>query len=211
VAILAYGSKNARFMARLWDLFLLNLLWIVGSLPIVTVGISTIAAYSVMLKMVQDDDPRVIRDFLEAYRGNLRQGLGLSLLLVAVSGAAAVDFLLFEAVEGSPIFLLIIGMLTAAFLLLHILYAFPLAARYENTVYHHLTNSRQIFIRYFVRTIACLALVAGEVWLFLFNGMLMMYVGFFLLPILVISTVSAFSIKIFRQIEKEGGVLPAEV
>ena len=161
--------------------------------------------------MVEDDDPRVIREFLEAYRENLRQGLVLSLLFVLVGGAAAVDFLLFEAVEGNPILLLMIGMLTAAFLLLHVLYVFPLAARYQNTVYHHLTNSRQIFIRYFVRTIACLALVAGEVWLFLFNGMLMLYVGFFLLPILAIGTISAFSIKIFRQIEKEGGALPAEV
>jgi uncharacterized membrane protein YesL len=198
-------------MARLWDLFLLDLLWIVGSLPILTVGASTIAAYSVTLKMVEDDDPRVIREFLEAYRENLRQGLTISVLLLVFGAAVILDFFLFEAVEGNPVFLLILGTGTAAFQLLHLVYVFPLIARYQNTVYHHLTNSREIFIRFLGRTIACLALVAGEVWLFLFNGMLMMYVGFFLLPILVISTVSAFSMKIFRRIEKEGGVLPAEV
>ena len=180
-------------MARLWDLFLLDLLWVAGSLPILTVGVSTIAAYSVTLRLVEEDDPRVFREFLRAYRENLRQGLGVSVALLVVGAAAALDFLLFEVVDGNPIILLIIGMLTAAFLLLHLLYVFPLVARYENTVYRHLTNSRQIFIRYFIRTVACLAIVAGEVWLFLFNGMLMIYIGFFVLPVLVISTVSAFS------------------
>jgi len=208
VSILAYGSKNARFLARLWDLFLLNFLWIIGSLPIVTVGVSTIAAYSVTLKTVEDDEPRVINAFLQAYKANLRQGLALSILLLVAGGAIVLDFLLFESVEGNPIFLLIVGTCTAAALLAHFLFVFPLVARYRNTVYRHLANSREIFLRFIVRTIGCLVLVAGEIWLFLFNGPLMIYVGFFVAPILVISTISAFSMKFFRQIEKEGGVLP---
>ena len=195
-------------MARLWDLFLLNLLWIIGSLPIVTVGVSTIAAYSITLKTVEDDDPRVIPAFWRAYRENLGQGMVVSVLLLIGGGAVVLDFFLFEAVEDNPVFLLILGTGTAVFMLLHFLYLFPLIARYRNTVYRHLGNARQIFIRFVFRTIACLVLVAGELWLFLFNGLLMMYVGFFVAPMLVISTVSAFSIKIFRQIEKEGGVLP---
>jgi uncharacterized membrane protein YesL len=210
VTILAYGSKNARFLARLWDLFVLNLLWLVGSLPIVTVGVSTTAAFTVTLKMVQDDDPQVVTEFMQAYRENLGQGVVASLLLLVVGASSLLGFLLFEIVEGNPLLLLIAGLCTAAVLLVHAIYLFPLVARYRNTLLHHLANSRQICTRFPVRTLACIAAVAGEIWLFLYNGLLMMYVGFFVGPILVISTVSAFSIPIFRQIEKEGGALPNE-
>lgn len=46
-------SKLYRFMSRLTDLVKLNLMWLIFSLPIITLGISTIAAYTVTLKMAE--------------------------------------------------------------------------------------------------------------------------------------------------------------
>jgi predicted PurR-regulated permease PerM len=47
--------------------------------------------------------------------------------------------------------------------------------------------------------------VAAEIWIFFFNGWLLMFVGAFIAPVLVIVTKSTFAIHLFKKIEAEGG------
>ena len=201
--IISYGSKGAKFLSRLWDLFLLNFLWIAGSLPIITIGVSTIAAYSIALKIVADDEIPVFHTFLQAYKDNFKQGLIVSVLFFAFTASAVLDFILFEAVESNPIGFSILGFVTAAVVLMHSIYIFPLISRYRNKLHRHLVNSRRIFLRFFVKTLICILLVAAEIWLFFFNGHMLMFVGFFVAPALVFCTVGAFANKIFIKLEKE--------
>lgn len=63
-----------RFLTRFWDLVRLNFLWLVFSLLIVTIGASTVAAYSVAMKMVDDEEGYVARSFVSAFKANLKQG-----------------------------------------------------------------------------------------------------------------------------------------
>ena len=51
-------SPLYRFLSKLLDVIRLNFLWILFSIPLVTIGASTVAALSVALKMA--DDRRVI-------------------------------------------------------------------------------------------------------------------------------------------------------
>lgn len=45
-----------RFLGKVADFMFLNLLWIVCSIPIITIGASTTAMYSVMLRLVKNED-----------------------------------------------------------------------------------------------------------------------------------------------------------
>ena len=45
-----------RFLGKVADFMFLNLLWIVCSIPIITIGASTTAMYSVMLKLVKNEE-----------------------------------------------------------------------------------------------------------------------------------------------------------
>ena len=49
-------SAFYRFITRLWDILQLNFCWVLCSLPIVTMGASTVAACSVALKMEEDTE-----------------------------------------------------------------------------------------------------------------------------------------------------------
>ena len=190
---------------------LLNILWVLGCLPIVTIGVSTIAAYQVALRMVEESDAGIIVPFVLAYRDNFKKGLILTLILFILCGAVILDFRLFFFVEGNPIIFLIIGIIAAVLLMVHFFYVFPLVARYQNKIFWHLTNSRNIFVRFFLRSLACTILIALECWLFFAYSWQLLFVGVFIGPILIILTKSAFAIKIFRIIETEGGVVsPAE-
>ncbi len=196
-------SKSAQFLSRIWDLLVLNFLFILGSLPIITFGVSAIATYTVALKVVEDTDESIIRAYFKAYKANLSQGIILTIAYIIGIGAVALDFLLFDIVDGNPIGFLILGIVSAFFVYVHFFYVWALAARYENTVYLLLTNSRRIFIRYFLRSLSSTVLIAFIIWLFFLNQWVLLFIGVFLAPILIISIKSAFAIKLFRKIEAD--------
>ena len=58
----------------------LNFLWLLFSLPIVTIGASTAAAFSVTLKMVDEREGYIAKQFWTAFQGNLKQGIPTGLL-----------------------------------------------------------------------------------------------------------------------------------
>ena len=188
-------------------MFLLNILFILGSLPIVTFGVSAIAAYTVTLKMVEDHDESIVLAYFRAFKANLRQGLILSVAFIVLVAAVILDFILFEIVEGNPIGFLILGFISAGLVFVHFFYVWALAARYQNSLYRHLTNSRSIFIRFFGRSMLCTVFVAFQVWLFFMTDWMLLFIGVFIAPILIISTISAFAMKLFREIEADGGVI----
>ena len=56
MGIFNMDSGFARFMNRAIDVLELNILWIIFSLPVFTIGASTCAAYYVTLKMVDEEE-----------------------------------------------------------------------------------------------------------------------------------------------------------
>lgn len=205
--IFSIDSKFTQVLSRLWDMFLLNILFLVGCLPVVTAGASAIAAYDVALRIVEDTDSGIVAPFFKAYKENIRQGIVLTLVHTAFLFGVILDFLLFETSEDQPIFLLIIGILAAVIVHVHFFYVYALAARYTNNLFRHLSNSRNIFVRFIGKSILCTLVTAAEAWLFLFNGWLLMFIGVFIAPIIMIMTTSAIALPVFRKIEKEGGVI----
>lgn len=69
----------------------LNILWLVCSLPIVTIGASTTALFYVTLKMAEDRDDGLTRMFFKAFRENFKPATKLWLILLAVGSFLAVD------------------------------------------------------------------------------------------------------------------------
>ena len=77
-----YDSPFWSFMSRLADLIILNLLWIVFCVPVVTIGASTTAMYRVTLNMVRGEGSGVVRMFWDAFRLNLKQAVLIFLILL---------------------------------------------------------------------------------------------------------------------------------
>lgn len=186
---------------KIANLLILNFYWIIGCLPIFTIGTSTIAAFSVTLKMAEDrEDPGMTKAFWSAYVKNLKHGIPLTLLAGLVLYSVWIDWQMFEKLEGNPIGFLILAIVAVLFLLVHFLYIFPLEARYENKLSSALINSRRICIRFFLRTLSLVGILLVQVFLFTMNA-LMMYIGAFCGPILAIYTTSQIVMPIFRKIE----------
>ena len=58
-----YDNPVWRFIGKLGDLVLLNLLWLVCCIPVFTAGAATTAVYYVTLKLVRDEDDSTIKSF----------------------------------------------------------------------------------------------------------------------------------------------------
>lgn len=195
-------SPLYRFLVKFLDVLKLNFMWLIFSLPVVTIGASTVAAMAVALKMVDDEEGYIGRSFIKAFKENWKQATALWAVTVVAVYAVYLDFQLFNAVEGNPILFLIIGMLSAALVICALLYSYPLLARYENTLVRTIQNSLDISRKYFGRTLLLIIVVALEWALFQFNTT-MLFFWFLIGPGFMIFTIAAFSKRVFLIIEKE--------
>lgn len=191
-----------KFITRFWDMVKLNFFWLLCSLPIVTIGVSTVAAYSVALKMLEDREGYVVRNFFKAFKENFRQGMAIGPITILFAVVLYIDFSFAKQHVGFAV----LGVFSAFMFIIALIYAYPLLARYENKLFQTIKNSMRIALRYFGRTLFLAVLLAVEVLVFRLT-MLTLIIGLLIGPACMILTVSGFAMFFFREIEKEGGVV----
>ena len=202
--LFSVDSPVYKFLSKFLDVVKLNFFWILFSIPVITVGASTVAAMSVGLKMVDDEEGYIGKNFLKAFKENWKLGTILWMITVVAVYAIYLDFQLFEAVENNPIIFLIIGMASIALAVAALIYSYPLTARYENTLINTIQNSINISRKYLGNTLLLVIILAVEYIVFNFNKT-MLFFGIILGPGCMIFTIAAFSKRIFQKIEKEPG------
>lgn len=184
----------------------LNLCWLLFSLPIVTMGASTVAVYRVTLQMIDEKEGYIFREFWKGFKSNLKQGIPLGLILMALGYVIWFCFSNFKPLDNN--FLLIAGIVVTFVTILAFIYAFPLSARYSNTLIGTLKNSIFIAVRYFGRTLVLAVVLFFEFYLFLYISEA--FFNFFVIlfgPGCFMLTISGFAMKFFREIEKEEGAV----
>ena len=69
----AIDSPVMRVLGRLGDIIILNMIFVVGCIPVITIGTSLSALYAVAMKMARGVDPSVWKEFWKAYKRNFRR------------------------------------------------------------------------------------------------------------------------------------------
>lgn len=197
-----------KFMLRLLDMLKLNFLWLICSLPIVTFGPATIAAFSVTMEMVDDTEGYIAKKFFKTFKANMKNGIPHGLLFIIACYALWIDFQLMTSGENPFVFTTCF-ILAAFVFLLGFMFSFALQVKYENTLIKTLKNSYDICIRYFVRTILLIVVLGIEAFIFFFNYT-MMFFWILIGPACMFLTISGFAVPFFREIEKEDGAIIAE-
>jgi len=155
------------FFNRVGDLIVLNLLYILCSIPFFTAGASVTALYYVLLRMRRKQEVQVVKDFFHSFRQNLKQATALHLLLTVIAIILALDlYVLWELMEYDTFSKIILGVLAvlSVWFLSNCLYAFPLLAHFNNTIRGILKNARFMSLKHFAYTIAML-LVNAAPWI----------------------------------------------
>lgn len=138
-----------RFLSRLFDLILLNILFIISCIPIITIGVAVSAAYQVIFKIIDKKDPYIVKTYFDALKENFKQATLLWMLLLSAGICInAALFIIYNVLDQKFEFLLIPVCLLVFIIVSVAVYAFPLLSRYQcgmkqllkNTVFLSITN-----------------------------------------------------------------------
>ena len=161
----SYESKFSQLLMKLCYACYLNLLWLLCSLPVFTIGASTTALYYASLKVVRGEESYVGRLFFRAFRENFRQVTVLWLILLGIGLFLGADgYILYHLRAASAgtaaIFWTLILALVIAVSVVYVIvleYVFPLLASVSNTNRAMLKNSFLIGTHYLFATILVFA------------------------------------------------------
>lgn len=153
-----------RALGRLCDFMLLNIMWIVCSIPLVTIGASTTALYTVMLKLVKNEEGYIVKGFLGAFKENFKKSTVLWLILAVIGIIIGIDSRVAAAMQSSMRTIFQSAFIIFAIVwLCVVIYTFPLTARYENTVKNTLKNALILSVARLPYTVLMLIVTAGPI------------------------------------------------
>lgn len=113
-----YGGQLWVFFQAMMSLVFLNLLFIVGSLGVVTMGGSLLALTEVTIDRCRygGEAISIFKEFWKAYKRHLRRGIPLSIALIVTFAALVMDYMWIAA--GQELFPGLFGLLGAITLIL---------------------------------------------------------------------------------------------
>ncbi|MBR4767877.1 MAG: glutamate--tRNA ligase [Lachnospiraceae bacterium] len=152
------------FVGKLVDVLVLHLFWIVCSLPIVTFGPSTTALYYALMRLARDEGGHYYRAFFKSFKENIKQGIILGLIFLLIEGALAYTYwLCTKNVALNPAFpgIRIVAIILMVVVVMTFEYAFPLLARFDNTIRRTIQNAFLMSIRHIGWTIVMTAIFVG--------------------------------------------------
>ena len=128
-----------RFFHDLFDLMVVNCLWLLCCLPVVTIGPATCGLYAVTLKLARQESVGPIKDFFLGFRNNFKPGLILGLLTTVLLAVSAGD--IWFALNSETSLFLVVGIIMGAIAMILVSYGFALQTMFENPLKKQIQNA----------------------------------------------------------------------
>ena len=152
-------SKFMRAMSRLADLILLNICFLVCSLPVVTIGAAQTALYTVLFRLgTEAEDAGTVKSYFRAFRADFKQGTLLWLILAFCGATAAANTYLFYLMPGDIRWAFVAFAILFVLIVLLAGYAFPLASQFGNGPLSTLKNALVLSLGYLPRSVLIAAM-----------------------------------------------------
>ena len=122
-----------RIVERLTNLVVLNLLYLLFCIPIITIGPATAALHYVTLKYAANEEDRVWAPFIHSFKQNFKQGIIVGFLTTVVGVFLAFDlYWIYQMVNAGQAFDKIVLVLVSLACIIYLMvtaYIYPLLAR----------------------------------------------------------------------------------
>ena len=196
-------NKFFTFMSRVADLIILNLLFLLCCIPIVTIGPAITAMYYVTMKMVRNEESYIARSFFKSFKENFKQGIAIWMMALVLILLEFMDFFIMKQLSGGIYTVVKYGLLVIALLMAMILqYVFPLLAKIYNTVKNTIRNALLMSLRHLPYTFLMLLINIAPIIAMLLNTMIFSYgiLAYFLLGFSTLAFANSFFlVKIFDK------------
>lgn len=196
-----------QFLSKIFDLMVLNLLFILSCVPVVTVGASLSALYYVCLKMLRGEDPYIWKNYWKSFRENFKQSTIIWLLSLAAFAFLGMDFYIINSQDTALFAVIRVALWIISLILVSMfLYAFPVISHFKCTLKQVIRNAGLMAIGHLPYTFLLLLLFGGI--FFLMNVSTRLFA-----LVIVVSGICGFSVvaytaciafdRIFKKYEPE--------
>mgnify|MGYP000036691420 FL=1 len=167
--LFSYDSLFSRFLYFVADIVTLHILWLIYSIPIVTIGASTTALYYSCMKRIRTGEGYVSKNFRRSFRENFRQSTIIWMILLITVTVFICDLRIGMALDSTAgTFMLVSCSVFLIPLLLLCIYIFPVQAKFENPVFENIKNALIMSIRHFPCSLLLIA-IYGTIIILLFS------------------------------------------
>ena len=135
-------GKGMDVLRLLGDLLVVNLLWLITSLPIVTLGAASSAAYGVLLRYVREGGVPIGKTYFKCFRENFLQATALWFLTIGMALVVYVDWQFAGSVAGMMhTVYLALSLVLCGGILVMLTVAIPIQAYYRNSLGNIIKNA----------------------------------------------------------------------
>ena len=179
-------------MTQITDCIFLSIFWLLGCIPVVTIGTSFAALYDATYRGFRQGDKHCWSRFLQVYRDNWKAGILPTVLFLVVSSALGRFLILLwnSAVAGNLPWMAFSGMAFVGVLVVGILsILFPMLSRFENPLPVLLKNTFFLSMANLPRTLA----------LGLLNSVTVLLCAVYVLPLFFMPSLAALIGSLFVE------------
>ena len=174
------ASSLGLFLRRMFDLMVLNVLWLLCCLPVFTFGPASSALARVMITLVRGGSEAVAKNFFIAFRRDFGRAVVLGLIGLLGLAIAVSDILFALSLSGGmKILFLIVAVLVSSLVFSYLAYIFALHAFFENSIAGQIRNALSLAAASPMDTLAiwlCFAVPVAAI--LLLPRIVLVYIGF---------------------------------
>jgi uncharacterized membrane protein YesL len=160
VAMNVLDTRVYRWLEVATDFFLLNLMWLVACLPVVTIFPSTAAMFGVVRDWVRKKEGSLTRTFIARFKENFGQSLLIGVVWTVFGVALVLDFLVASQLSYWPaVVMKSVLVLASSVYAFGSVFLFPVMVHYDTDWKTVIKNSLLLSIGRLPTTIVCLVFV----------------------------------------------------
>ncbi len=156
-----YDNPLMQYLTKIANIMLVNILVLITSLPLFTIGASLSAMQVIFYRVLHNDEVSVIKEYLIAFKENFKKSTLIWLVFMVLYLVLGYDFLFMRDAAttfGLAIQTCVIVLTVLVYAVM--LYIFPLQSHYENTLKNTFKNAIILAISHPFRTILMLVIQA---------------------------------------------------
>ena len=191
-------NKFFTFMGKAFDALVINTIWLILCIPIITIVPATTAMYYAVVKVIRRERSYAIKEYFRSFKRNFKQGAVFSLIAVLLIFVLYIDFryawelMQMQESSGSTYFgvFLVIAILFSAMFA----YICPLLSRFEMKISGLLKTAFVMATRHLLTTLVLLVLLIGVL-----LGCYILLPGIFFLPVVGTLIASFLIERVFKK------------
>lgn len=159
------NGENTLFsiLGKLTDSLILDFIFLISCLPVITIGASCTAFYYTMHKVLRRDRGYLWSEYKRSWKENFKQATVCWLIFLGIAAVLCTDiYVMYQMFRAGSSFgsAYVLFVILLAVLILWAVYTFAAIARFENTTRELLKVSAWIMIAHLPKTLAVLGILA---------------------------------------------------